>query len=135
MSAPMDFRAAGACRGCDPELFFPTRGESTKEAKAVCADCPVMDACRAWAIPNEKVGIWGGLSERERRRVRSERHHTAMAMAVTIEHGAQCESHAAYVRHQKRREPPCDTSKRAHAKYMRKIRGLRRSRQSTRRVA
>lgn len=58
------------CRGM-PELFFPQRGASTKEAKAVCAMCPVRQECLDHAIDvGEKFGIWGGLSERERRRIR-----------------------------------------------------------------
>lgn len=61
----------GACRGVDGELFFPDRGASTREAKAVCRGCPVQAECLAYAMNmNEKHGIWGGLSERERRRLR-----------------------------------------------------------------
>lgn len=57
-----------ACRGMDPELFFPGRGESTREAKAACAQCPVRDECLSAAYGgSERFGIWGGLSERERR--------------------------------------------------------------------
>ena len=64
----------GACRGLDPNLFFPERGESVKEAKAVCARCPVRAECLQYALDNYKnVGIWGGLSERERRRLRRQR--------------------------------------------------------------
>ena len=64
----------GACRGADPNLFFPARGESVKEAKAVCARCPVRAECLEYALTNqEKFGIWGGLSERERRQLRRQR--------------------------------------------------------------
>lgn len=62
------------CLGVDPELFFPQRGASTREAKEVCRLCVVREACLDYAIANgEKFGIWGGLSERERRRVRRAR--------------------------------------------------------------
>lgn len=62
------------CLGVDPDLFFPERGASTKEAKAVCSRCEVKAECLEFAITNaEKFGIWGGLSERERRRIRRER--------------------------------------------------------------
>ena len=57
------------CLGCDPELFFPVRGESTKEAKEVCAGCEVRRECLAEHL-YEKHGIWGGTSERERRALR-----------------------------------------------------------------
>lgn len=62
------------CLGVDPELFFPERGASTKEAKEVCKGCVVKAECLEFAIVNgEKFGIWGGLSERERRRIRKSR--------------------------------------------------------------
>lgn len=62
------------CLGVDPDLFFPERGASTKEAKAVCRACVVREDCLEYALENsEKFGIWGGLSERERRRLRRAR--------------------------------------------------------------
>jgi WhiB family transcriptional regulator, redox-sensing transcriptional regulator len=62
------------CLGVDPDFFFPERGASTREAKAVCAGCEVRAPCLEYALVNgEKFGIWGGLSERERRRIRRER--------------------------------------------------------------
>lgn len=62
------------CMGVDPELFFPERGASTREAKEVCRGCVVRDDCLEYALANgEKFGIWGGLSERERRKVRRAR--------------------------------------------------------------
>lgn len=64
----------GNCLGVDPDLFFPERGASTREAKAVCAGCMVRAQCLEYALDNgEKFGIWGGLSERERRRLRRQR--------------------------------------------------------------
>jgi WhiB family redox-sensing transcriptional regulator len=62
------------CLGVDPDLFFPERGASTREAKAVCRGCEVRSECLEYALQHgEKFGIWGGLSERERRRVRRQR--------------------------------------------------------------
>jgi WhiB family redox-sensing transcriptional regulator len=62
------------CLGVDPDLFFPERGASTREAKAVCRSCEVQGDCLEYALAHgEKFGIWGGLSERERRRVRRAR--------------------------------------------------------------
>jgi WhiB family redox-sensing transcriptional regulator len=62
------------CRGADADLFFPERGASTRKAKAICAACEVRTQCLDYAISQgEKFGIWGGLSERERRRVRRQR--------------------------------------------------------------
>lgn len=62
------------CLGVDPDLFFPGQGGSTREAKEVCRGCPVRLQCLEFAIDNgEKFGIWGGLSERERRKLRRQR--------------------------------------------------------------
>ena len=62
------------CRGADADLFFPERGASTRKAKAICAACDVRQECLDYAITSgEKFGIWGGMSERERRRVRRQR--------------------------------------------------------------
>ena len=70
------------CLGVDPDLFFPERGASTREAKGVCRGCIVKDDCLEYAIGNsEKFGIWGGMSERERRRVRRQRALTRRAAA------------------------------------------------------
>jgi WhiB family redox-sensing transcriptional regulator len=62
------------CLGVDPDLFFPERGASTKEAKGVCGGCEVRLECLEYALRHgEKFGIWGGMSERERRRLRRQR--------------------------------------------------------------
>ena len=65
------WQARSNCMGVDPDLFFPERGASTREAKEVCRGCVVREDCLEYALANgEKFGIWGGLSERERRRIR-----------------------------------------------------------------
>lgn len=69
-----------ACRGLDPELFFPGQGEATGPAKAVCAVCPVQAECLELALTNrEKFGVWGGKSDRERRAIRRARAQGARA--------------------------------------------------------
>ncbi|MEU0276440.1 WhiB family transcriptional regulator [Streptomyces sp. NPDC006307] len=68
-----NWRAASACREEDPELFFPIGNTGLallqiEEAKAVCRRCPVMETCLQWALEmGEDSGVWGGLSEEERR--------------------------------------------------------------------
>lgn len=58
------------CAQTDPETFFPEKGGTTRLAKRVCAACPVREECLAYAVDNqERHGIWGGLSERERRKL------------------------------------------------------------------
>ena len=61
--------AQGLCAQTDPEVFFPEKGGSTREAKQVCRACPVRAECLEYALAHdERFGVWGGLSERERRR-------------------------------------------------------------------
>jgi len=79
-TAPIEVTAADSwqdlanCLGVDPDLFFPERGASTREAKEVCRGCVVREDCLEYALANgEKFGIWGGMSERERRRIRRQR--------------------------------------------------------------
>jgi WhiB family redox-sensing transcriptional regulator len=71
------------CMGANADLFFPERGASTRKAKQICAECEVQVECLEYAIANgEKFGIWGGLSERERRRIRKERSLSRQRRAV-----------------------------------------------------
>jgi WhiB family transcriptional regulator, redox-sensing transcriptional regulator len=59
------------CAQTDPEAFFPEKGGSTREAKKVCRACEVRSDCLEYALTHdERFGIWGGLSERERRRLK-----------------------------------------------------------------
>jgi WhiB family redox-sensing transcriptional regulator len=59
------------CAQTDPEAFFPEKGGSTREAKRVCLSCDVRSECLEYALAHdERFGIWGGLSERERRRLK-----------------------------------------------------------------
>jgi WhiB family transcriptional regulator, redox-sensing transcriptional regulator len=65
------WRLDALCAETDPEAFFPEKGGSTREAKRVCVGCDVRAECLEYALSNdERFGIWGGLSERERRRLR-----------------------------------------------------------------
>lgn len=70
---PSDWAKDANCKGTDTNLFYPERGENTREAVAVCVGCLVVEQCLHYAISNNiKVGIWGGLSERQRRAMRRE---------------------------------------------------------------
>jgi WhiB family redox-sensing transcriptional regulator len=65
------WQAQALCAQTDPEAFYPDKGGSTREAKAICTNCDVRAQCLSFAMANdERFGIWGGLSERERRRLR-----------------------------------------------------------------
>ncbi|WP_306999026.1 WhiB family transcriptional regulator [Amycolatopsis thermophila] len=63
------------CKETDPEAFFPDKGGSTREAKRICHSCEVRGECLQYALDNdERFGIWGGLSERERRKLKKRQH-------------------------------------------------------------
>ncbi|MBA2311463.1 MAG: WhiB family transcriptional regulator [Actinobacteria bacterium] len=71
---PVEWQGKARCAEADPEIFFPERGGSSKAARAVCDGCDVRAQCLEYALNNkEQFGIWGGTSERERRRLRKER--------------------------------------------------------------
>ena len=70
-AAEEPWRLRALCAQTDPEAFFPEKGGSTREAKRVCTGCEVRAECLEFALASdERFGIWGGLSERERRRLR-----------------------------------------------------------------
>ena len=66
-----EWQERALCAQTDPEAFFPEKGGSTREAKRICAGCEVRAECLEYALAfDERFGIWGGLSERERRRLK-----------------------------------------------------------------
>lgn len=72
------WRKRAACRGLDPAIFYPVDDEDAAEAKAVCGRCPVREPCLEHAlVARELLGVWGGLTERERRRLLRRRRKSA----------------------------------------------------------
>jgi len=70
-NAERDWQERALCSQTDPEAFFPEKGGSTREAKKICTGCEVRAECLEYALAHdERFGIWGGLSERERRKLR-----------------------------------------------------------------
>lgn len=68
---PLAWQVDALCSQTDPEAFFPEKGGSTRDAKRICASCEVSGDCLEYALQNdERFGIWGGLSERERRKLK-----------------------------------------------------------------
>ncbi|WP_082716709.1 WhiB family transcriptional regulator [Microterricola viridarii] len=68
---PLAWQTDSLCAQTDPEAFFPEKGGSTRDAKKICGACEVRTECLEYALSNdERFGIWGGLSERERRKLR-----------------------------------------------------------------
>lgn len=67
---PPDWMLEALCAQTDPDIFFPDKGGSTREAKRVCQRCPVAAECLEHSIEQgERFGIWGGASERDRRKL------------------------------------------------------------------
>jgi len=72
------WRQRAACRGVDPDIFYPVSDEDAEDAKAICRQCPVQELCLDWALSNrEREGVWGGTTERERRRIIRRRRRSA----------------------------------------------------------
>ncbi len=66
-----EWQERALCAQTDPEAFFPEKGGSTREAKRICQGCEVRAECLEYALAHdERFGIWGGLSERERRKLK-----------------------------------------------------------------
>lgn len=127
-----DWRQQANCLGTAVNLFFPEQGASTHDAvwaKAICAACPVRTECLDANI-DEKWGIWGGMSERERRKERRRR----AGFAEENEPPAQprkrirsapmqpCGTRAAFRRHYLAGETPCGPCREANAEYQRAYR-------------
>jgi WhiB family transcriptional regulator, redox-sensing transcriptional regulator len=74
----LSWQNRAACRGVDTNIFFPATDEEAEPAKIVCAACPVREACLEHALADrEREGIWGGATERERRRIIRQRRKSA----------------------------------------------------------
>ena len=68
----------GACRGLDPSVFYPDDDDDASEAKRICGECQVKVTCLEYALSfREKDGVWGGATERERRRIIRQRRRSA----------------------------------------------------------
>lgn len=68
---PVPWATEAKCLNADPDVFFPEKGGSTREAKRICGDCAVRTECLEYALEHdERFGIWGGMSERERRKLK-----------------------------------------------------------------
>lgn len=104
-----NWQAYGLCAQTDPEIFFPEKGDSTKEAKQTCLACTVRVECLEYALANdEQHGIWGGLSGNARRKLRP-----APEAHPSGKQPAPCGTSAAYQRHVRRGEPIDDECREA----------------------
>lgn len=80
-----EWQERALCAQTDPEAFFPEKGGSTREAKRICTRCDVKPECLEFALAHdERFGIWGGLSERERRKVKREAREAARLASAGV---------------------------------------------------
>lgn len=105
-----------ACADADPEVWFPEKGGTSRPAKRVCNGddtrpaCPVRDECLDYALDNdERFGVWGGLSERQRRRLRERVGPPEQAEPPA----PSCGTDKGYQRHRRRGET-CGPCREAH---------------------
>lgn len=87
-----DWRANAECKGQPIELFFPESGDiaASRIAKAMCAECQVQTECLEWALHNpQHYGIFGGLTAKERRRLRRQRGITVFFRTDDATHGSE----------------------------------------------
>ena len=111
--------AKGACVGTDPDAFFPPPGPKTdRDAKAICATCPVVDTCLEYALTNHLDGIWGNTNGRERKRLGAK----PRPPRGPIDHGTQ----AGYKAHGRLGEQPCAECKAAWSRRSADQRSARR---------
>ena len=76
----LSWRSRGACKGLDPDIFYPPAEDDAAAAKVVCGECAVRHACLEYALnKREHEGVWGGATEKERRRILRQRRKTAAA--------------------------------------------------------
>lgn len=116
---PPDWQARAACLNADSDSFYPDKGDSALPAKAICngdderPPCEVREACLSWALDrDERQGVWGGLSAREREQLRRR-----LGLPDRIPTGQPCGTHAAYQRHHRFGEEPCEPCREAHSRY------------------
>jgi WhiB family transcriptional regulator, redox-sensing transcriptional regulator len=80
---PVEWMSDGLCRRYPPETFFPADRAGVCDAQQICAECPVSDACLEYALAHHiDHGIWGGMSERGRKRLLGQRNITRLLQAV-----------------------------------------------------
>ena len=74
LESELAWKREAACRGLgvveSQAIFFPAPGESINEARAICSRCPVSRECLHFALSNGCIGVWGGTTDNERRRIR-----------------------------------------------------------------
>jgi WhiB family redox-sensing transcriptional regulator len=85
LESELAWQREGACRGLglseSQTIFFPSRGESVENARAICERCPVREECLDFALQHHCIGVWGGTTERQRRMLRRTRNSRRRVLA------------------------------------------------------
>ena len=122
---PTTWQTDAACRGLNPLMFFPARGEHVAAAQAVCNTCPVRVDCLNDALDvGTKYGIWGGTSERQRRQIRAlivrgAERDDAITTVMAPRTVSQCGTDSGYRAHFRTGIPVCEPCRDAHRAYAR----------------
>jgi WhiB family redox-sensing transcriptional regulator len=107
---PGEWSSQSACQYTDPEVFFPEKGKNANQAKQICRRCPVKGECLEFAVQTcQEHGIWGGLSEPERRELRRSKGITRPSEPQQIVHGTYNGNQL----HRRRGEQPCEPCRQA----------------------
>lgn len=108
---PERWREHALCRGTNVQLFYPEKwdGEATARAVEVCQPCPVREHCLDEALSNREPGIWGGMSERQRRIMQARTGKRPYERPII--HGTE----AGYRAHRRRQVPICEPCRQANA--------------------
>lgn len=78
-----DWQADAACRGVDPEIFFPGPDDDEALPKTICAACPVQQRCLGFAVAvGERFGVWGGLTDKERKQLSADERRRILQRAA-----------------------------------------------------
>lgn len=122
LAFPTVLAEQAVCGQVDPELFFPEKGSATKAPKDICAVCPVRVECLDWALANDvRHGVWGGLSDNERRRLRRRAGDVPptpapapAAVPKAPRQPVQCGTRPGYQKHRRNGEQACDPCRQAN---------------------
>lgn len=109
---PLDWMGSALCAQVDADLWYPDKGESPREALRICRQCPVRQECYDYAVANgERFGVWGAATERTRRQDPNRGRRKPAKQS--------CGTPAAYTRHYRNGEKPCEACREAYSAYKR----------------
>lgn len=120
MKADLEWQARSLCNGMDPDeieaVFFPHPNDLALEAKAICVQCPVAEACLTYALETKQDhGVWGCMTEHERARLLNKSFERRPNLPTI--HPVRCGTYSGVSRHRKLAEQFCDECRDARNAY------------------